>query len=247
MSGVKEVSFDGGVKSSAQEIKLMEWIDVLRRRAWIVAVFALFSLALGVYAYSQPIIPLYQTETRFMLRITNMDAMGTFLGFIREPVVMESVIEDLELPMSVQGLRSKISVGSSSTSQIANVSIVDTDPQRAAVIANEVMIAYKRALSTYMGWSDIVILTPAEANPYPINSKSPTSLILSLLIGMILGIVGAFFLESLDHSVRSKQDLALLLNVPVLGQVAKIREKDIAMIDQRKDVSVAVRGETIGS
>lgn len=247
MSELKEVPFDGSSKSGAQEIKLREWIEVLRRRAWIIALFVVFSVAAGVYAYSQPVVPLYQAETRFMLKITNAEAMGTILGFIREPVVMEGVIEDLGLRNSVQGLRNQITVGSSSTSQIANVSIVDTDPTRAAEIANGVIVSYKRALNTYMGWSDVVVLTAAEANPYPINPKSPTILMVSLAFGMVLGIAGAFFRESLDHSVRSKQDLALVLGVPVLGQVSTIQKKDIVMVDQRKDVSVTVRGETIGS
>ncbi|MDH5642777.1 MAG: polysaccharide biosynthesis tyrosine autokinase [Gemmatimonadota bacterium] len=57
--------------------------------------------------------------------------------------------------------------------------------------------------------------TPA----YGIGTTLQQRLMLGLMVGLLLGIAGAFFLEYLDQTIKSSADIERVLGVPVLGMV----------------------------
>ena len=65
--------------------------------------------------------------------------------------------------------------------------------------------------------SDIAVLNPAVA---PVEASSPKLLLntlLSLFLGLLLGVAVALLTEMLDRRVRSRDDLATALDIPVFG------------------------------
>ena len=69
--------------------------------------------------------------------------------------------------------------------------------------------------------TDIAILNPAIA---PIESSKPRvflNILLSVFLGTLLGVGIGFLIELLDRRVRSGQDIAVGLEIPVLAEVLK--------------------------
>ncbi len=77
-------------------------------------------------------------------------------------------------------------------------------------------------------------ITLAAASPYidildpavgasPIRSRGRVNVFLGALLGLILGIGAAFFLEYLDRTVRTSSDVESLLGIPVLGVIPRLR------------------------
>ena len=54
-----------------------------------------------------------------------------------------------------------------------------------------------------------------------------------------------FFLDSLDDSVKSEDDVEEFLGVPVLGKVSKMKKKNLKKKNRGKQ-ELEIRGETIG-
>ncbi len=69
---------------------------------------------------------------------------------------------------------------------------------------------------------DVEIVNLADTPYAPIWATAPLKLGLGLLLGLLLGIGGAFLLEALNTSIRKPEDLELALNVPGLAVIPRL-------------------------
>ena len=77
--------------------------------------------------------------------------------------------------------------------------------------------------------TDIAVLSPAIA---PTESSGPRvflNVLLSLFLGALLGVGIGFLIELMDRRVRSAQDIADGLGIPVLAEVSKARRRFAAL------------------
>lgn len=228
-----------------KEINLKALFFTLRKRLWmIVLITLLFTAAAGIYN-SRPETPMYASSARIMVAASS-EMMGTVKVLFREPIVLNKVIEKLGLNRSASELRSQIRVDSVEGSLITVISIVDSDPRLAAEIANAGVEAYRQVAADTLGITNIQLLTKAEEIPFSINEKSNGMLFVGFMFGLILSIGLIFLLDSLDDSIKSEREIEELLGLTMLGQVTSMKRKDYAR-QLKKQKSVVVRGETIGS
>lgn len=73
--------------------------------------------------------------------------------------------------------------------------------------------------------SDVSVVDPAVLPGGPAGSQGRMGLILSGLLGLVLGIILAFLFESMDTSIGTIEDVERLTNLPVLGVVPLIANK----------------------
>ncbi|MDQ0114844.1 YveK family protein [Paenibacillus harenae] len=231
-----------------KEINLKELYRVIKKRIWIIVLSTLLFTIIGGLLNSMPETPYYQASSRIIIPAESAESLGTFKVFIREPIVIERVLEELKLDRSIGALRSQVSVSNVDGSIITLVSATDPNPKLAVAIANATVDAFKAEVNAAFGLSGIKVLTEAEEsqNPYPINPKSNRMLYVGVLAGFAIGIALAFLRDSLDDSLRSKRQVEQLLGLQVLGQVPKIKRKDLVKTFKHKS-NQTVRGETIGS
>lgn len=69
--------------------------------------------------------------------------------------------------------------------------------------------------------TDIAVLNPAVAPTAPSKPRVFLNILLSLFLGSLLGVGIGFLVELLDRRVRSGQDIAAGLDIPVLAEVTK--------------------------
>jgi len=65
----------------------------------------------------------------------------------------------------------------------------------------------------------VEIFEPAGKPDHPVSPDLPLNILISLLIGSILGVGMAFFLEYLDTSVKTVDDIEKFLGLPVIGVI----------------------------
>jgi chain length determinant protein EpsF len=69
--------------------------------------------------------------------------------------------------------------------------------------------------------TDIAVLNPAVAPTDPSKPRVFLNILLSVFLGSLLGVGTGFLVELLDRRVRSGQDIAAGLDIPVLAEVTK--------------------------
>lgn len=81
--------------------------------------------------------------------------------------------------------------------------------------------------------SNIRIVDPAETPISPIKPKKRLNILLAAVVGLTLGVGLAFFLEYIDNTVKSPDDVEKFLNTTLLGALEKVRfpksEKQVSL------------------
>ncbi len=72
--------------------------------------------------------------------------------------------------------------------------------------------------------SAYVTVVDSAGAAYPVTTAGQTNLLLGAILGLILGVGAVFFLEYLDRTVRTSADVEMLLGIPVLGVIPRLRK-----------------------
>lgn len=107
--------------------------------------------------------------------------------------------------------------------------------------------AYDAALQRYNQTSleaentqtDISILNPAVAPTEPSSPRLMLNTILAVFLGTLLGIGLALLMEMIDRRVRSSEDVASILGIPVLGELghSRLRRRGLLTSTQLKPIA----------
>jgi len=67
--------------------------------------------------------------------------------------------------------------------------------------------------------SKVQVVDPAEPGEEPVRPNKPLNIVLGVIVGLVVGIGLAFFIEYLDTSVKTIDDVEKALQAPVLGVI----------------------------
>jgi capsular exopolysaccharide synthesis family protein len=103
-----------------------------------------------------------------------------------------------------------------------------------------IVISMKIELSGDMSSNNVRIIDPAEVPQYPIKPRKKINIILACIVGLILGCGGAFFIDSLDNTIKKSQDIENDLKLPFLGIIPRLKQKKerYNMIDDDNPIAV---------
>ena len=131
---------------------LKRYIDLLWRRAWIIALAAVLA-ATAAYLYSRYfIIPIYESSTTLLINeaaasqgtdynsvLTSERLARTYTEMLTQRPVLEATITQLKMDIDPEDLQSVISVQLLRDTQLIQVSVSDQNPLNAATIANSLV------------------------------------------------------------------------------------------------------------
>jgi capsular polysaccharide biosynthesis protein len=228
----------------AKDINLKELFLVIKRRLWLILVITAITTGLGAYYSYSTNTPLYQSSSRIIIG-ANSENRNTLQVIIKDTTVLDKVVNVLGLSQSPEALAGQITVASVDNSQVVSISVIDTDPNRAAQIANITAKVFKEEIPTIMDFKDVRILSDAKVNPWPINQSQNKLIAIALIAGLVIGIGLVFLLDSLDDSLRSDREVEEILGLPVLGRVSKMHKKNLKKKNV-KQAELEVRSDTVG-
>ncbi|QOR66014.1 capsular biosynthesis protein [Cytobacillus suaedae] len=233
-------NYEGKVK----EINLKEYVDIIRKRLWIIILLTMLTTAAG-YFYSKNNTPVtqYQTSTRVILE-AEPDTVNTLMVMIKDPLILDKVIAQLGLSKSSGALANQINIGSVNDSQILNITVVDTNPQMAVEIANTTIEVFRNEITGILGlFLNVKVISEAQ-DAFPLEQQSSNLVLIMFALGVILGIGFVFLLDSLDNTIRSEQEIEKYLGAPVLGFIPKMKKRNTT-VKRKKRKEIVMRGETI--
>lgn len=224
-----------------KEIDLISLFYFLKKRIWIiVGAFVLFA-ALGA-AYTTWFVPdEYMAKTRMYVLNRSSESgisssdynVSTYMVkdyevLITGENVAREVISRLNLNMSAGALVSKISVSAINSTRVLQIAVVDTDPQRAADIANCVREVAGEQIKAIMDVDAVNLVyeakTPGGKSGPNVSKNAATAAALGT--AAVIGILMIMYF--LDDTIRTEEDVAHYLGLETIGVIPVSKELEIA-------------------
>ncbi|GAF65033.1 capsular polysaccharide biosynthesis protein [Bacillus sp. TS-2] len=223
-----------------ETISLQDIFLTLRRRLKLLIIIPLVALVLsGLVSYFL-LTPTYESTAQILVTQenteqiisqqdvrTNIELINTYNEVMRSPAILDLVIEELNLDISVNSLKSSLSISSENNSQVMNLTVEHTDPAMAVNIANTTATVFEEKIIDLMNVNNVNILAPATLGeiPSPVSPNPTLNMAIALVVGLMLAVGLAFLLEYLDPTIKSEEELEKLLELPVLGVVPNMDEE----------------------
>ncbi|MGE5633541.1 MAG: YveK family protein [Caulobacteraceae bacterium] len=147
----------------------------------------------------------------------------TYGEIAKSRMVTEKVIELMQLNLNAEQLQKKITVTPVGDTELIRVTVVDTNPDMAADIANKLAEVFKYQVAQIMRVENVQVVDAANVPISPVNPRPVLNVAIAFLIALMTGVGVAFLLEYLDHTIKTPQDVEKYLELPVLGVIPDVK------------------------
>ncbi|MGM8212326.1 YveK family protein [Virgibacillus sp. W0430] len=229
--------------TAEKEINMKDFYDVIKRRAWIIILLTIVATVGGFYLNKLNDNPMYQSSARIIVGPDSQ--MQTLMVVIKDQIIMESVIEELQLNKTTDQLASQVQVERVDDSQVISISVTDAIAKQAAAIANVTATIFKNEVGTILGFDDVEVLSEAKESPLPINENTNKAVVFAAIFGFATGIGLVFLLDVLDGTIAKNKELEEILGVPVIGVISNMNSKRKVESKSKKSKVIEVRGDAV--
>lgn len=233
-----------------ETISLQDIFQTLKKRLGMIAGITIAAIVIAAIISFYVITPMYQATTQILVNQqssqsqqvttseiqTNLQLINTYSEIIKSPAILDIVNAELDLELTASQLASKITVSNANNSQILAVSVQDENHAVATDIVNTIATVFQKGITTLMNVDNVNILSPAmhSENPSPVSPNKVLNMAIAAVLGLMIGVGLAFLLEYLDTTIKSEKDVEDLLELPVIGLVSPITEKDLQKSTRRR-------------
>ena len=222
-----------------EEIDLKELFEYVKNKLGLIIVITVGICLLGcIYGlvFQKPMYKSYTTvilgsnatnssQTITQTDITiNRNLVDTYAQIVTSRRVLDQVINELNLDISYESLKSKISVSAVNNTEIIKINAEDKDAIKAKNIANITANYFKKEIVDLYNMNNVNILDEAiqEKNPYNINITK--QIIVYFMIGLILAIGIVFVVFYFDRTIKSAEQIEQKIKLPILGSVEEYQK-----------------------
>lgn len=212
------------------------YAKIVRKRLPIIAVALVLALVgAGAVTLLQP--TLYQASVKLYISGQPTSSIGNTLAGAQlsqeriksytDQVTSTPVVQEAVVKTSIPGPYPTVTAtGITDTSNLV-ITVTDPSPRRAAALANSLGVVFPDVIQreerpAFGGPSPITasVYQPAFVPGVPSSPHPKRNLLLGLILGILVGALGAGLAELLDTSIKSVGDVREAVDLPVLGVLA---------------------------
>ncbi len=135
-------------------------------------------------------------------------------------IVAERTAEQLGMS-SLEGY--DISVNSSTTTRVIEISVTTGQAEAASVVANKIAEVLSSTAQDVMGVESVNVVDQAKAPDAPSGPNRPMYTAVAFLAGIFLAVAIVVVMDMVNTRVRTPEEAEELLGVPVIGRIPKIK------------------------
>lgn len=212
------------------EIDLLDLLGYLKKKIWLLVAATVLFAVLGAAYTAVFVDDTYTAATRLYVLNRASDSyisssdynVSSFMVNDCEVLltgrnVTDEVINRLCLELTSAQLKNMISVSTVGNTRVLQIEVVDTDPQRAADIANCVQQVARNQLKEILNVEAVNLVYEAQVPQEKSGPSMLTNTALAAMLGLILCGGVQVLLYTLDDTVRTEADVERYLGLSVLG------------------------------
>ncbi|MDT7537984.1 MAG: tyrosine-protein kinase [Actinomycetota bacterium] len=215
-------------------VPLAAYVRILRRHALLI-ILATALGAGGALLATHLQHKVYRSTAQLIVAVAGTDQQGNTVE--RRPAAVlaaKSLSELAGTPPAVRAAQQAAGLPGAATgnvqafadgaSPILTIRVTGPDPEQGARLANgfagTLPTVAQQLHQTNAGERiSLETLSPATVNPVPVSPRPKRNLALGLVLGLVVGLSGAFARTALDRQLRDSADIEEATGLPVLGAV----------------------------
>lgn len=219
-----------------EEINIKDFFIYLKKY-FFAFVLLIVVAVVGVVVYDTAIKkPIYQANTTVVIaKSDGVDGVAATLNDInasqklvttygeiaKSELVLNQVIENLKLNMSVKALGKNLSIKPVDDTSILSITARDLNPRLAAMIANEIAMVFSKQVTEIYKIDNVKQLSVAVTPENPSNNTLNRDIILAVVISVAIVAGFAFVRFYLDDTVKHSDDVEKNLGMSTAGSILK--------------------------
>jgi len=158
--------------------------------------------------------------------------VDTYSIIAKSDSVLEKIILELDLNISVKKLGEQIIINNQSEKRLMEITIEDTDPQGALEKANVFLNAFIEEIKNILNINNVQIISYPKLPIHPIRPNAMLNLLISIFTGLVIGIIIIYLLTYIDNTLENIGELEHRFNLPILAKVSyRNRENNLPYIE----------------
>lgn len=137
--------------------------------------------------------------------------------------LLEKVIDDQHLDMDYETLRKAITVSNPTDSHMLRVSVVDPDPEMAALISNAIADELREEIAEIMNTDRPSSVEKAVVPEKKDSPSTARNTVIGAVVGLILALAIIIIRYLSDDTIKSDDDVKKYLNLDTLAQFPLIK------------------------
>lgn len=205
----------------------LKWIVIIPVVFLIIAMALTYFFMTPKYASStQILVNKKESNSQFMAQEvqSNLQLVNTYAEIIKSPRILESVSNNLDREFSSSEILSMLTVNNQSQSQILNISVRSNSRATSKKVANEVAKVFSKDIKKIMNVDNVSILSKADVKAVQVSPKPLVNAGIGIFLGLIVALLFIFLKQVLDKSLKTEEDVAEILDLPVLGIIQDFRK-----------------------
>ena len=217
------------------EIDLRKLLLTYLSNWWLIAVCTGVAALAALYITLNFITPMYKADVRIYVNNARGDhyveyitssnlataqrLVNTYINIIESDTVLEKVAEASGMKLSPSQIRKMMSASQVDDTELFDVVITHEDPALAAHLANAIAEVAPAEIGNFVEGSSAKVIDYAKQPAKPSSPSISRNTVLGGMLGCVAALMYLTLQFLLDVRIKDEEDLNMLFDVPVLGQI----------------------------
>lgn len=215
-----------------ETIDLSKLLLILKKNMKYLIILPIVFLALSMVITFVFMTPKYSSSTQVLVNQkeldnqmmaqqvqSNLQLVNTYSEIIKSPRILDKVSKNLKGKYSSKEISRMLTVSNQAESQILNIVVENESRVAASKVANEIADVFSKDVSKIMNVDNVSILSKADTNGNRISPQPLVNSVVGIFLGLIVALIIIFLKEILDKRIKTEEDVAKILDLPVLGTI----------------------------
>lgn len=223
-----------------EEINIKDLFNFFISKIKIIGIIVGVFVILGVLYVKFLQVPMYHSATTLILVSDNnnnnsaamqsdinlnKNLVSTYSEIVKSRTVLNQVIKDLDLDMTVKELSKNIEVTSIENTEIIRIEVSNENNQLAKDIATATASTFMKEVKDIYNLTNVSTVDKAYLEKEPYNINWPVQMFIFGAAGLGIGCLVVFLIFYFDTSIKSSNDIEEKLGLPVIGNVTLVGKK----------------------
>jgi capsular polysaccharide biosynthesis protein len=229
---------DGGkVMEEEMTLDLRELLYILRKRMGLIIGITLAATIISIIISFFVLTPVYEakmsvvigksssgpptSELDYSLNDVTMyqKLVKTYAEVAKSRVVAQSTLDLMNTELKVDDLMEMVTVTPQADTQLMDITVKSIDPEEAKQAVSSLTIAFVKRAESLIPNTSIEILDQPELPENPVSPNKKLNVAIAFFLGLMVSIGLVFVIEYMDNTVKTKEDVEKILNLPVIGLI----------------------------